>query len=467
MRSLYWKIFVTFWFASILIIFTIAWVTSQITQKSSLPVGEHMFMDSYANAAVATFESGQREALLKWLNQIGASRHMTLYLLSSTGEILSTQPAPQRVKDIGDDLIKDQLSVGIFKSGNLLVSHEIMSTSGKYYRLVAVTEKPIPYFVQIPWTGLLVRLLIATIISGLVCYLLSLYLTQPLRSLGLAAKAIAKGKLGTRVGHLRGHHRDEIAALSDEFDSMAEQLEHLVRSKERLLQDISHELRSPLARLNVAIALGRQKTKHLADNEFNRMELECMRLNVLIGEILDFARLDKSTTELQLTAVKLPDLLHEIIQDANYESAEHPNRVKKGIIEPCRLLIDARLIHRAIENIVRNALHYSPMDKDIVISTQYNDAKDSIYIDIMDSGPGVPKQQLKKIFNPFYRVDTSREKKTGGFGLGLAIAARAIHLHQGELKASNNIAGGLLVQIRLPVNTPNQQAIKIPSTHRN
>lgn len=453
MRSLYWKIFITFWFAIILVIFTIAWVTSHITQTSSLPAGEHMFMDSHANAAVATLESGQREALLKWLQSIGASRHMTLFLLSSSGEILSTQKPPPSVKKIGDNLINDELLEGTFKSGKLLVSHEIMSTSGKYYRLVALSEKPIPYFMQIPWASLTIRLLLATIVSGILCYLLSLYLTKPLRSLALAAKSIAGGHLDTRVGHFRGHHRDEIAALTDEFDRMAEQLETLVHSKERLLQDISHELRSPLARLNVAIELGRQKTKHLADNEFNRMSVECSRLNDLIGEILDFARLDKSTTELQISTVNLSALLMQIIKDANYESQEHADRVKAGMMEPCQLDLDERLIHRAIENIVRNAIHYSPVNKDIIISLQYNDARDSIYIDIKDSGPGVPKWQLDKIFNPFYRVDSSRAKKTGGFGLGLAIAWRAIHLHHGTLSASNNKEGGLLVRICLPFNS--------------
>lgn len=455
MRSLYWKIFISFWLATILVIVTIAWVTSHLTQKSSLPAGEHMFMDSYANAAVATFESGERAALLKWLNQIGVSRHMSIYLLSSTGEIIGTQTPPEEVKRIGRNLMKDQLSVGIFKSGKLLVSHEIMSTSGKYYRLVAVSEKPLSYFVRIPWTGLILRLLLVTFISGLVCYFLSLYLTKPLRTLGLAAKAIATGHFETRVGHFRGHNKDEIAELSDEFDRMAEKLGTLIRAKERLLQDISHELRSPLARLNVAIELGRNKTNQQAEKEFDRMEMECSRLNALIGEILDFARLNKAT-QLNLIPVNLEELINEIIDDANYECKRQ--QVKKGPINPCTLYIDARLIHRAIENIVRNALHYSPVNKDIVLSLHYNASKDSVYIDIKDQGPGVPEQQLTAIFNPFYRVDCSREKKTGGFGLGLAIAARAVRLHQGDLKATNNPEGGLLVRMSLPVNSPHSQA---------
>ncbi|STY29410.1 Sensor histidine kinase [Legionella wadsworthii] len=450
MRSLYWKIFISFWLATILIIFTTAWVISHIVQKSSLPAQEQLFMDSYANAAVATYESGRQAALLKWLNKIGISRHMSVYLLTSTGEIIGTQEAPENVKKVAENLLQEQLSEGILKSGKLIVSHEILSTSGKFYRLAAVSETPIYHFVGVPWAGLAIRLILATFISGLICYLLSRYLTQPLRSLGMAAKSIATGKLNTRVGHLRGHHNDEIAQLSKEFDRMAEQLETLVSSKERLLQDISHELRSPLARLQIAIELGRNKTQHLADVEFNRMELECSRLNALISEVLDFARLEKSTTDLYLIDTDLAVLLRNIIKDANYEFGEDTPRVKAGILEPCHLLVDERLIHRAIENIVRNALHYSPATEQVIVSIKFNETKDSIYIDITDKGPGVPPDQLERIFNPFYRVDTSRTKKTGGYGLGLAIASRAIQLHHGQIMASNNPEGGLLVRVILP-----------------
>ena len=449
MRSLYWKIFISFWLATILIIFTTAWVISHIVQKSSLPAQEQLFMDSYANAAVATYESGRQTALLKWLNKIGISRHMSIYLLSSTGEIIGTQAVPENVKEVAENLLQDQLSEGILKSGKLIVSHEILSTSGKFYRLAAVSEKPIYHFVGVPWAGLAIRLILATFISGLICYLLSRYLTQPLRSLGMAAKSIATGKLNTRVGHLRGHYNDEIAQLSNEFDRMAEQLETIVNSKERLLQDISHELRSPLARLQIAIELGRNKTNGLADTEFNRMELECSRLNALITEVLDFARLEKSTTDLNLSNVDLSTLLFNIIRDANYEVGEETPRVNAGVIESCCLLIDERLIHRAIENVVRNALHYSPATEQVVVSLKHDKTKEHIYIDISDKGPGVPKDQLGRIFSPFYRVDTSRTKKTGGYGLGLAIAARAIQLHHGEIMALNNPDGGLLVRVIL------------------
>lgn len=451
MRSLYWKIFLSFWFTIILIIFSTAWVTSQITQRSALPEREQMFMDSYANAAVATIESGKKSALLGWLDKIGVSRHMALYLLSSTGEIIGKEKPPEEVKQVALNLINDKLGEGIFKSGKLLVSHEIISTSGVYYRLAAISDKPIHHYFQIPWTGLSLLVLFATFISGLICYFLSIYLTKPLRSLGMAAKSIATGKLSTRVGHFKGHNKDEIAELTDEFDRMAEQLETLINSKERLLQDISHELRSPLARIHIAIELARNKSQGLAENELARMELETSRLNALIGEILDFARLEKSTADLKLHPVNIKQLLQSVIDDANYECSENQPRVCLEAEEACVLDIDERLIRRAVENILRNALHYSSVEQLITVALSRN-SSDSVQITIKDQGPGVPEDQLNKIFSPFYRVDTSRAKKTGGYGLGLAIAARAIQLHQGSIVAFNNKEGGLIVQILL--NTP-------------
>jgi two-component system sensor histidine kinase CpxA len=452
MRSLYWKIFVSFWLATILIIVTTAWITSQITRKSSLPAREQAFMDSYANAAVVTYESGQGTSLMKWLKQIGLSHHMSIYLLTSTGEIIGANSPPPIVVKVARHLIRDQLSEGIFKSGKLIVSHEIISTSGKFYRLAAISDKPIAHFIEIPWTGLAIRLILAIFISGLVCYLLSLYLTQPLRSLRMAAKSIATGNLQTRVGHFRGHNKDEIAALSNEFDRMAEQLQSMVQDKERLLQDISHELRSPIARINIAIELAKNKAGDLAKLELDRMETETSRLNALIGEIMTFARLDQSTTELNTSLTDLPELIDEIIKDANYEFASKGITLVKGKTEPCQLTVDTRLLRRAIENIVRNALQYSESGQQVILSVYQKLAKNEVWIDIQDNGPGVPKNQLRNIFNPFYRVDSSRTKKTGGYGLGLSIAARAIILHQGKISARNSPEGGLLVRIRLPLN---------------
>ncbi len=452
MRSLYWKIFLSFWLATILIILTTAWVTSEIAQKSSVPVREQVFMDSYANAAVATYESGHLEALTKWLENMGTPRQITLYLLSNTGEIIGNEQPPEFIKEISASLVKGGLNEGMLKFDDIIVSHEIHAVSGKIYRLAAVSAKPLAYFIQIPWAGLTIRLIIATFISGLICYLLSVYLTQPLRSLRLAAKSIATGKLNTRVGSFKGHYHDEIAQLSDGFDRMAEKLETIISSKERLLQDISHELRSPLARMQVALELGRKKAYYLASAEFSRMDEECLRLNNLIGEIIAFTRLDSSSITLNKTKIDLVILLKDIIADANYEFGYEEPKVILQARKSYNLALDKRLIHSAIENIIRNALHYSTPEPKVVVSLQVDKSNSQIYIDVTDNGSGIPEGQLDKIFNPFYRVDTAREKKTGGYGLGLSIALQAVKLHQGTIQASNRKNGGLLIRIILPIS---------------
>ncbi|MCX7117989.1 MAG: ATP-binding protein [Legionellales bacterium] len=299
----------------------------------------------------------------------------------------------------------------------------------------------------------ILRLIQALLISGLICYLLTRYLTNPLHSLRDAAMSLARGKLNTRVGHLTGHHLDEIDELSFEFDKMAERLEILIKSNQRLLQDISHELRSPLARLHVAIELGRKKSGTLAKSEFDRMEAECLRLNSLIGETLEFARLDQTNTALSKECVDLPSLIDDIILDANFEVSNQNVSVVFGKRLPCQLFLDKKLIHRTIENVLRNALRYTPSDQKVTISLRHNKAHHHIIIDIEDLGPGVPEPELTEIFKPFYRVDPARAKTTGGYGLGLAIAQEAILAHDGKIYARNRKDGGLLVRMILPEKT--------------
>lgn len=428
-----------------------AWVTSQIAQKSALPGQEQLFMDSHATAAVAIFESGRSIALKKWLDQTSKSKKMIFYLLTSTGEIIGSKAPSDFVKQISENLTRELLDNDLIKFNNIMVSHEILSTSGRMYRLLAVSEKPLVPFGAIPWTSLALRVLITILISGVICYFLSLYLTRPLRLLRQAAKSIGRGKLSTRVGHLKGHSHDEIAELNDEFDRMAEQLEILVDSKERLIQDISHELRSPLARLQIALELGRKKTGNLAELEFIRMEDECLRLGTLIQEVLEFARL-KSPLVIHKKRIDMQQLIQQIIKDANFESGEDRSRVVLKDAQSCYLLGDVRLLHRAIENIIRNSLYYAAPDPQALVSLYFNKDHSKIYIDIQDNGPGVPENQLKQIFNPFYRVDSSRKKSTGGYGLGLSIVQRAIQLHDGEVSAINRQEGGLIVRITLPTS---------------
>ncbi|WP_367607273.1 sensor histidine kinase [Legionella sp. W05-934-2] len=449
MRSLYWKIFLSFWLATIVIILITTWVISIVTHKSSLHAHEQIFMDSYATAAVSTYETGNVSTLKKWLEKTGKQKGMHFYLLSSKQGVLGDDNPPESVKTIAKNLIDEELDEGLFKFHNLIISHELVATSGAIYRLAAITNKPIYPLSHLPWGSLVLRVLLGVFISGLICYLLSYYLTQPLRLLGQAAKSIGRGELSTRVGRFKGHSRDEIAQLSQDFDRMAEQIEAIMHSKERLLSDISHELRSPLARLQVAIELARKNSQNTT--QLDRMEKECHRLNHLIGEILEYARLENSTEEHPYQAVDLTDLLTHLVDDAHFEAQHRQITIHFDYNQAVAVDADKRLLHRAIENILRNALRYSPDQGHIWLTQHLNHEDNTVTITVLDQGPGVPETELEKIADPFYRVDISREKKTGGYGLGLSIAMEAIRLHHGQLHFNNHPGKGLQVSIILPM----------------
>jgi two-component system sensor histidine kinase CpxA len=445
MRRLYWKIFISFWLATILVILTVAWFTSHLAQSASMPMREYAFMDSYANAAVTTYESGGRPTLNQWLQKTNISQKMKLFFIDSQGNVLNTPPPPpSAVLKIATKIRKHQLAPGIVKTEELIVSHEVYDHQHLPYRLVALSVIPLSHFLAIHWAGLTLRILSAVFISGLICYALAYFLTHPIRVLQKAARDIGQGKLNTRVIIPKGHKNDDIDMLGQEFNKMASKIEALVISKERLLQDISHELRSPLARLHIATALLKKAAPDQV-HALNRIDVECEKLNDLIGEIIHFTRLDSAQINPSLERIHLPSLIQDIMNDANFEFGAHQERVIAKKLESVIIRGDKRLLHRAIENIIRNALHYSPQDKKVLISL-YHKAQQLI-LDIKDEGPGLSENELQKIFNPFYRVDSARDKKTGGFGLGLAIAREAIRLHKGQILAKNRPHGGLLVRI--------------------
>jgi two-component system sensor histidine kinase CpxA len=245
---------------------------------------------------------------------------------------------------------------------------------------------------------------------------------------------------------------DEIAQLVRDFDAMAERLEKSVNAQARLLNDISHELRSPLARLNVALELARQRAGPSADSALERIDLESSRLNELIGGLLTIARMEDSSEAVKKVPIHLAEMLDGIAQDADYEAQSRNCRVERVIVEDCWVMGAPMLLHSAIENVVRNAARYTKEGTDVQIrleSAQGQNGQEAV-IRVTDSGPGVPEDALEKLFRPFYRIDDARGRQTGGVGLGLAITERAVRLHCGTVKAANRPEGGLMIEIRLP-----------------
>ena len=280
-----------------------------------------------------------------------------------------------------------------------------------------------------------------------------------------------------------------MAELMRDFDRMAERLESLVNAQSRLLTDISHELRSPLARLNVALELARQRSGTEATSALDRIDRESNRLNELIQKLLTIARLESGDESIEKSPVHLDRLVQEIARDAAFEAQSRHCQVEAEIIDECVVIGSPSLLHSAIENVVRNAIRYTDegtkvelvLERDVKVSADTglkkialqeaqpaSDAadKEEAVVRVIDSGPGVPEDALDKLFRPFYRIDDARGRQTGGVGLGLAITDRAVRLHGGTIRISNRPEGGLMVEIRLPLSSvkpPNPATVTILS----
>ncbi|MDE1916693.1 MAG: HAMP domain-containing histidine kinase [Sphingomonadales bacterium] len=290
---------------------------------------------------------------------------------------------------------------------------------------------------------------ISGILSGLVfAAILGLYLSLPIRALREGLERFARGDLGVRLAARMGRRRDEIADLARDFDGMAEKVEQLVLSRSQLIDDMSHELRSPLARLQLAIALARQKPDG-AMIALDRIEQEARRLDTMAGSLLTLSRLESAGARPD-HFVHLRALIEDLLADIRFES-EAKNL---QIVLTCHASMpegfhadvagDAELLRRAFENVLRNALRFSPRDGTIHVTL--SEETDRIVVEIEDEGPGVPAEQLSRLFEPFHRG----EGETGGFGLGLAIARRAVVVHEGTIVLTNRRPSGLHVCITLP-----------------
>ena len=301
---------------------------------------------------------------------------------------------------------------------------------------------PSPVFIPTP------VLVAAVIVSAAVCFLLAWYLAAPLRRVREASSRLASGDLGARAGVLMRPRRDEIGGLVHDFDVMAERLSLLVSSQQQLLSDISHELRSPLARLQVAVELARRKAGPDAEKHLNRIEAEGTRMNEMIGQILTLARADSDRPAVT-EQVDLADIVRSVAADTDYEARQTGREVRVRRTEEATVLGDAALLTSAVENVVRNGCRYTPASTSVDISLDVTPTHGRVVV--RDHGPGVPPAEIERIFLPFYRVSASRDRDSGGVGLGLSIAARAVKVHGGSIHAVNAEGGGLEVSIVIPL----------------
>lgn len=289
--------------------------------------------------------------------------------------------------------------------------------------------------------GLLVSLVFAAWLSW--------YFSRPIRSLIAAFDALANGKLDTRVSLAMGSRRDELADLGQAFDRSAAKLQAQVQARCRLLHDVSHELRSPLARLQASSDLLMQQP-HRAAELARRIERETGRMDKLVGELLTLARLESTSDQAPAEVVDLIDFAHSLCSDAEIEMQAKSCRMRIQIPEQIQVKGNPELLYRALDNVLRNAVRFSPVGGTIALDVSADPVSHRVVIRISDDGPGLNPKDADRIFEPFFRSDSNSEHGTHGYGLGLAITRSVVLAHQGQISARNHANGGLEVTIALP-----------------
>ena len=452
MKSLFLKIFLSYWMAQALFLALAILITLAVREH-----GESAAWDAQQGAvfdkAVQIYEKGDPAEVRRYFEEVRDSLHTRAYLLNDRGEEVSGRELPRWAESLAKGSEPPRRDFWQRVTPSPFRRQVQVAASGRRYTLVAFLPPSGPFG---PGGVPGLSILIGIISSGLVCYLLARYLTAPVVRLRAATQRLAAGDLSARAGGLGARRRDEMSQLVRDFDTMAERLEATVNAQARLLNDISHELRSPLARLNVASALAHQRAGTEAHSALERIDLEAERLNQLIGGLLTIARLDSGNDARQKSPIALGEMIEAIAADADFEAQSRNCRVQSLIKEDCVVTGAPILLHSAIENVVRNAARYTREGSSVQITLERGQGHEGpeALIRIADSGPGVPEEELDKLFRPFYRIDDARGRRTGGVGLGLAITDRAVRLHGGTVKASNRREGGLQVEIRLPAAAP-------------
>lgn len=448
MTRLYWRIFLAFWLVLIAAIVVTAAVNSiMFDDEVALTRADTLrgSLDALAEQAERRLRRDGVDGLRDWLRERRQERSSPpLLVIGPDGEEILGRPTPRGARMLQDF---GSAEPGI-ADGRGRMRHRMASAmrpfedaDGNRYVMVVPPFRPRvgPWFAA-PQARTVFPIVLV-LISGLVCLLLARYLTRPIAAFRRAGQSIAAGDLGARVGPDAARRKDEFGALARDFDDMAGRVQLLVDSQQRLLRDVSHELRSPLARLQAAAGLIRQRGGD--DANLERIEREIEVLDGLIGRILGYSRM-QSRTSLDAEFVDVNELVGGVVDDASFEGRAAGRRVEFAPGAALVANVDPALLRSAVENVVRNALQYSV--RATTVTVDKNEEANSVEIRIADDGPGVEDTDLPQLFEPFF---TGRSTRAGA-GIGLAIARRALELHGGTIAARNADGGGLVVTMSLP-----------------
>jgi signal transduction histidine kinase len=450
-RRLFWKIFLPFWLAQAVLLGAL-YLRIQHRISSEHPwwiQPERREMPVLADYAAKVYEEQGLAGLSQLLGSLSLQNRSRFWLVDANGHELSGRPIPERVLR---DASAAEKSEGLHHSFEANVLAASTATTQGHYVLIAELVPPklserVPG--DILWT-----LKLGTILSALICFLIAHYLSKPIERLRDATHELARGNLDIRAGENLGNRRDEIADLVRDFDTMAGELRTLIQSERNLLSGVSHELRSPIARIRLALTLARDADDVERSEMLDRIEQDTIQLDSMLEQILTVARLESGQHKPRFERLSLNDIVDDVLHDANFEAAATDATIAFQGESDIQVNGDAGLLRSAVENLVRNAIFYSGRGGKVEVRLSQEDGV--ALISVRDNGPGVPENALSLMFKPFYRVDDSRGTTTGGMGLGLAIVRNAVLAHGGNVSAKNVAPHGLEVELRVPILSPSQ-----------
>lgn len=448
---LFWKIFLPFWILQTCIMLILAYRVhaSFGPDRPWWVQPERQAMPVLARSAIWRYSTRGQDGLRELLRGIDLEHRSAYWLLDDKGNELSGFTMPP----YAHDAIRRALQNGgtaKARQGTFLVE-QAQDNAGRSYVFAGEFFSP-PVYRSLPG-GLLLVILGSSLVTSLLCAALAQYITQPILRLRDAAHAIARGNLSARAGLSGSKRRDEIADLVVDFDTMATEIRNLVESNKRMLMGVSHDLRSPISRIRVALSLASTAPESERNELLERIEIELLRLNGMIEQILTVARLESGQLRLSREPLSLNQVIGEAVEDARFEASQSDVEVVYDSSWPEVTLVgEENMLRSAIENVLRNAIFYSGVAGRVELSVALENGLARIYV--RDNGPGVPEVALPKLFAPFYRVDDARGSATGGSGLGLSIASGAVKVHNGSVRACNLQPHGLEIMIELPLTSP-------------
>jgi two-component system sensor histidine kinase CpxA len=456
MRSLFLKIFLYFLLIIVLVTASVV-VLTYFRDQEFPPLAHQSFsrraITEYGREAIRAYEAAGVQAVDQYTERLLRDSGIDLILFDQQIQLLSQRTVQRRVQHMASRALRSGEVVLPMQGARNGIAATVKGASGNdYVVVITLPERPAPRdFFKVMTHGFLgLQLLLLFAITALVCFVLARSLAAPISRLRHATHRFASGDLATRIGdQIKG--KNELGGLARDFDDMAGKIQTLISDQQLLLRDLSHELRSPLARLNVALELARQQSSSAASEKaLDRIGLEAQRMNEMIGQLLGLTRMTCGINEQRFAPLDLQELLAKLVQDADYEAAARQCRVVFECQAQASLNGSAELLAQAFENVIRNAVKYTAEHTEVQVSL--GDGGDVWQIKVADQGAGVPEAALARIFDPFYRVADARDRQSGGTGIGLAIAKSAIALHGGSIRADNQVLGGLLVTIHIPKN---------------